>query len=66
MIDEERISTYKCAGKTPREAFEKIWDMMQYHDDCCLKKISDDEWNIRLVVVMPTVQEMQRFEDYGL
>ena len=66
MIDEERFVTYKSVGKTPQEAFEKIWDLMKYREDYCLKKVSDTEWHIKVVVVPPTLQQMQRFEDYGL
>ena len=66
MIDEERLVTCKSVGKTPQEAFAKIWDLMQFREDCCLKKISDNEWHIKIVIVPPTLQDMQRFEDYGI
>ena len=65
MIDEERLTICKGAGKTPQEAFASIWELLKYRDDYCLRKVGD-EWRIKLYVLPPTMRQMMDFEQRGV
>ena len=53
---------YKGFGKTPQEAFESLWDVMKFTDDCCLRQ-EDGGWCIKIVVTPPTDDERKEFEE---
>ena len=59
------MSIYKSRGKTAREAFEGIWELMKYSDDYCLRE-EGDEWVMRLKVVKPTRKTREDFEQKKL
>lgn len=59
------MSIYKSKGKTPKEAFEGIWELLKLSDDCALRKVGDD-WEMRLKIVKPTKKEREDFEVRGL
>lgn len=52
---------YKSRGKSAEEAFAKIWEIMKFHDDYCLKR-DGDEWVIRLEVHPPSREVRRDFE----
>lgn len=55
------MSVYKSGGKTAKEAFDGIWDLLKYSDDYCLRK-DDGEYQIRLEVKEPTREVREDFE----
>lgn len=55
-------STYKSKGKTPKDAFVGIWELMQYTDDACLRKDKEGNYEIRIVILRPTAKEREEFE----
>ena len=54
-------SVYKSHGKTPQEAFNGIYDLLKFTDDCCLRQ-ENDGWTIRVAIVPPTKKEREDFE----
>lgn len=55
-------STYKSVGQTPKDAFNGIWELMQYTDDFILRKVKEG-WEIKLTVRKPTKKEMLNIEN---
>ena len=54
-------NVYKSVGNTPKEAFEKIWDLIQFTDDLCMRQ-ENGNWCVRIAVATPTKEEREQFE----
>ena len=65
MRDLDNCSVYKGVGNTVKEAFEGLWDLIQYREDMCVRK-KGDMYQIKIVVVQPTPEDMANFEREGI
>lgn len=56
------MSVYKSIGQTPKDAFNGIWQLMQYTDDFLLRKVKEG-YEIKLKICKPTKKERVEFEN---
>ena len=63
-VDESRINSCKGFGDTPRQAYEKLFDLLLDSECFNIVKLDSGKWVIGLQIIKPTQKEAEEWEKF--